>query len=573
MKPNRLSLLMLIGFIALGLNLFRMQIFKGGFYRSLSEKNRIRVIYLEGGRGEITDRTGVILAKNKLSFNCSAIAREAKPRIQESCRLLAGILGEDAEALEKRFLKRRPGMFQTVVLAEGISREQAVAIEEKLDLMPGFLIETRPQREYPLGEAAAHLTGYIGPVNDQERDLVEVFSYQSADWTGREGVEKSYESYLRGYSGGLQIEVDSRGRIVRALGVREPKEGKDLQLTVDAGLQKHVQELLQGQKGAVLVMDLSNGGLLSVNSSPAFDPNQFASKRGRRDVSHYLTSPTAPMVNRGVFGRYPPGSIFKIITAAAGLATKKVSGSTSFNCPGYSIFGGHRFGCWKEGGHGQQNMVEGFAHSCDVYFYNCGIRAGIDALHEKCVEFGQTRLTGIDLPAEKTGFVPSREWKKKKLHESWYDGDSANLAIGQGTLQMTPVGALVMVGAAATHGTIYKPHVIDKIGGVRVSGGRAKTLRIPEEHWQLIREGLSQVVNSESGTGRLARAEGVRIAGKTGTAQSGQSETHAWFVGYAPEDNPKVALVVFLENGGRGGVAAAGLASHVFRYLKDASYL
>ena len=573
MKANRLSLVMLVGFLAIFANLFWMQVVSWDYYRSLSEKNRIRVIYLEGPRGKILDRKNEILASNRLSFNCSVIPREAKRRIHESCQIVAEILGVDAEDLEKTYSRRKPGVFNTVLLAEGISSGQAIAIEERLDLLPGFLIETRPQREYPYDESAAHLTGFTGPMNEAEVDALESYGYRQADWLGREGLEKSYESYLRGQSGGLQIEVDSRGRLIKPLGVKEPKEGRDLQLTIDAKLQAHVQKLLKEYKGAVAVMELNEGGLLSINSSPSFDPNLFASVNGRKEVGKYLHDSSAPMVNRGIRGQFPPGSTFKIITALAALENHKITSHTSFTCPGYMMIGGKRFRCWSDAGHGAQSIFEAFAHSCDVFFYNTGLLVGADAIYEKSLEFGLSRPTGIDLPSEKKGFVPSKEWKKKVYHAGWYDGDTANFAIGQGYLQVTPIQALVVIAAAATSGQLYKPHVIDKIDGVKVAERSARSIEESSENWKYVKEGLDQVVNSNTGTGRLARVAGLHIAGKTGTAQSGKGEDHAWFVGFAPVENPKIALVVFLEHGGHGGVTAAKVANSVFGWLKEAAYL
>ncbi len=566
-----MAVLLIAAYALLGIHLAYMQIFRADYYRSLSEKNRVRVIYLEAPRGKIFDRGGRELATSRLSFNLSVVPREAKSRLSASCRVIGGILGQDPAALEKRFQKRKAGSFNSVILAEDISAAHAMAIEERLDLLPGFLIETRPQRVYPYGASAAHLTGYLGPMTGEEIEGLEEYGYRSADWLGRDGVEKSYESDLRGRSGGLQIEVNNRGRLVKALGVKEPIEGHDVTLTVDARLQEHVQELLDGQKGSVIVMELEHGGLLSINSAPSFDANLFSSAPGRREVGPYLKDPDAPMMNRGTRGHYPPGSIFKIVTALAALERRRLDTGTSIHCPGFSLIGGIRFRCWKDGGHGPQTLSEAFAHSCNVYFHNAGLRAGFDALRSKTLQFGFDERTGIDLPGEKKGFVPSRDWKRKTLKQGWYDGDTANLSIGQGYLQVSPVQSLVMAAAIAT-GEILYPHVIEKVRGVSVSERRAKPMNLDARALAAVRRGLHEVVNSDSGTGRLAKTPGLTIAGKTGTAQSGQDRTHAWFVGYAPETNPKVAMVVFLENGGRGGVNAATLASKVFGWLHEAGY-
>ncbi|HTL71329.1 MAG TPA: penicillin-binding protein 2, partial [Candidatus Eisenbacteria bacterium] len=563
-RPRHLAFVAVGCFALLLFNLFRMQVLRYDHYRQLSEKNRIRVIYLEGPRGRVVDRHGQPLAENRLSFNCSVIPREASGRIAQSCRIVGPVLGEEPAALERRFHKRKAGAFNTVILAEDITPSQAMALEERLDSLPGFIIETRPQRQYPLKEAAAHLVGYIGPLNTEEADTLELYDYSPADWVGRDGVERNYEGYLRGRSGGLQIEVNNRGQIVKALGVKEPEEGKGIQLTVDAGLQEFAQSALGGQKGAVAVMDLKDGGLLCVNSAPSFDPNLFASTTGRRGVSKFLTDERAPMVDRAIRSQCPPGSIYKIVTALAALKRKKINERSSVDCKGFVELGGNRFHCWKAEGHGPQSMEEAFAHSCNAYFYTVGVAAGLDALLDRATELGFGERTGVDLPGEKKGFLPSRDWKRRLFHQPWYDGETANLSIGQGYLQVTPMQALVMVSAAARNGEVLTPHVIDRVNGVKVGERSARTVPAEPSHWRAVRRGLEAVVNSDSGTGRLARLEGVRVAGKTGTAQSGTDKTHAWFVGYAPAEDPKVAMVVFLEHGGRGGVNAAGVAVKVF---------
>ncbi len=572
-KAGRLTLFVLLLFLLILLNLFFLQIVKGGYYYELSEKNRLRILYLEPPRGKILDRRGRTLATSRLSFNCTVIPREAKNTIRETIRVISPVLKEEESRLEKIFKKGKAGAFQSVILAQDIAPAQAMAIEEMLETMPGVLIETRPQREYPYGEAAAHLLGYVGPMTEEEKDQINNEEYRPTDWVGREGTEKFYENYLHGRPGGIQMEVNSRGRFLRALGVREPQEGRDIRLTVDAELQKYVQTLLKDKKASVIVMELAEGGILSMNSSPSYDSNLFASARGRKDVGRFLTGTRSPMMNRGIRGQYPPGSIFKIVTALAGLDSGKLKKHASYRCPGYLLIGGKRFICWQEGGHGEQQLTEALAHSCNVFFYLAGLSTGVDRIYSKAVEFGFSQKTGIDLPEEKKGLVPSREWKKKNKGQGWYDGDTANLAIGQGYLQVTPLQALVMAGAAATGGDRLVPHVIDKIDGVKVTERHGFKVPITRESRVAVKKGLDAVVNTETGTGRLARYPGLRVAGKTGTAQSGQAEDHAWFVGYAPAEDPRIAMVVFIENGGHGGVAAGSVAHSIWGYLKKERYL
>ena len=310
-----------------------------------------------------------------------------------------------------------------------------------------------------------------------------------------------------------------------------------------------------------------------MNSSPSFDPNLFASTPGRREVGRFLTDSKAPMFNRGIQGQYPPGSIFKIVTGLAALEPHRITEGTVFRCPGFYAMGKRIFRCWNEQGHGEQSLTEAYAHSCDVFFYMTGLAAGAEAIQRKAVEFGFSVATGIDLPQEKAGLVPTSAWKQKKLHAGWYDGDTLNLAIGQGYLQVTPIQALQMAAVVATNGQRLRPHLVDKIDGLPVAERHAFALELKPENLRAVKAGLDAVVNSDTGTGRLARTPGVRVAGKTGTAETGREGTHAWFVGYAPAEHPKVALVVFLEYGGHGGVEAATIARGILQQLKDKGYL
>lgn len=574
-RAERLALIALVLYALLLFNLFRMQVLKGSYYFELSEKNRIRTVYLEGTRGKVLDRKGRALATSRLSFNCSAIPWELKRGdVSRTSKILAGILGEDVETIESRFKKRKKaGTFNTFIIAEDIGPEKAVRIEELMDVLPGVIIETRPQRVYPYGEAAAHLTGYLGPMNQSEKDEFEVYGYRERDWLGREGIEKAYESTLHGTAGGLQIEVNSRGKLLRALGVKEPVDGKDIKLSVDAELQKFVQAQMADQKGAVVVIDLAEGGILSLNSAPSFDPNLFATVKGRKDVGKYLKDELSPMLDRAIHGGHPAGSIFKIITALAALEKGRLTPQTTYTCPGYAMIGGIRFGCWKESGHGPQDLNSAMAHSCNFYFYQAGLVAGADAMYALCLDFGFSKPTGIDLPNEKSGFVPSRAWKRSARGTVWFDGDTANLAIGQGYLQITPLQAALMAAAVALDGRMPKPHLVETIDGLKAYEPSYRTLKLRAADVRAVKQGLEAVVNTDTGTGRLSKAEGVRVAGKTGTAQSGKDRTHAWFVGYAPAEKPRVAMVVFLEHGGRGGVSAAKIASQVFGWLRKEAYV
>lgn len=573
-RAARLWAIFAVFFALILVNLFRMQILQGDDFKTLSEKNRIRVRLLEAPRGRILDRKGQPLADSRLSFNCSLFPQEARKHLDSNFAVLAPILDEEVETLRKRFLRGKPGQYGTVLLAEDIRIEQAMAIEERMDQLAGVLVETRPIREYPLGPAAGHLTGYTGPQTDAEKEMFADAGYGAGDWVGKTGLEAFYETYLHGKSGGLQMEVNSRGRLVRALGVREPQEGKDLTLALDADLQEEVYRLIDGRRAAVVVLDARDGGVLAMVSSPSYDPNRFASSAGRKTVDEYFQNEHSPMLNRVVQSAYPLGSVFKIVTAMAGFEQNKIDRSTRYHCPGHLMVGGKRFGCWKKEGHGSQDMLEGMAHSCDVYFYRTGLGAGVDAVRAMARVFGFDEKTGVDVPGERKGHVPSKDWKKRKLRAAWFEGDMANLAIGQGYLQVTPIQAAVSLAASGT-GHLVRPHVVQKIDGVPVVSSRPGwRLDVSTEDLDWVRKGLVQVVHSDTGTGKLSRIPGVTIAAKTGTAETGPGRpNHAWYAGYAPADDPQVALCVFLEYGGHGGVEAASVARGIWTWLKNGGYL
>ena len=572
-KTGRLSAAAFCLFMVLALSLFRMQILQGSYYRALSKKNHIRLVYLEAARGKILDRNGKPIVTNRLSFNCTAFLRESHGSVSQSIRRLAGLLDERPEDLKARFEKKRAGVYNTVLLAEDIEPEKAMAVEEELHRLPGIMVETRPVREYPLGEAAAHLSGFIGPLTGSEAQELEGFGYRPSDWIGRDGIEKNYENYLKGRSGGLQLEVNSRGQFLRVLGVKEPEEGRPLYLSVDADLQQAVQKLLDGRPGAVMVMELGAGEILAMNSSPSYNPNLFASTKGRKKVDPYLSGDFSPMLNRSIQGQYPLGSVFKVITGLAALESRKITPASTQVCPGFYTLGNRVFRCWKEKGHGAQNLTEAYAHSCDIYFYLAGLAAGPDAIGRKAMEFGFAAVTGVDLPGEKKGLVPSKAWKQKKLQSGWFDGDTLNFSIGQGYLQVTPIQALNMMAAIATDGRLLRPHLVKQIDKQTVAVPHARHVELSPAHLQAIQEGLHAVVNSDTGTGRLAKIPGVTVAGKTGTAEAGKEDTHAWYAGYAPAENPKVAFVIFLEHGGHGGVEAAAVARGTLEKLKEKHYL
>lgn len=571
MKIRWLSILVSGVFALLVLSLFKMQVIDYRYYRDKAEKNRIRPVILEAPRGIVYDRFGRELIGNRLSFDCYLLPQ--REGADETLERLAGSLQQPSERIRTRYQKGMKGWFTPVLVAPDIDHAAAVRIEEDSDRLPGVFIKTRPVRRYPLGSAAAHSLGFIGAINPQEYGRWRDMDFKRTDLVGRDGLERYYDAYLRGRHGASQFEVDSRGRLLRILGIQDREQGLPLVTTMDAALQKEAGELLDPFKGAVVVMELDRGGILAMASAPGFDPNWFVmGEKPNDEITRAIRDSGRRFFNRAVSGEYPPGSTFKVISGLAGLGTGKISEQTSFFCPGSLTLSGHTFNCWNHSGHGSQNLVAALEHSCNVYFFNLGLRAGAQAIERKAKEFGIGEKTGIDLPQEKPGILSGPEWKRRTMHQPWYAGETLNLVIGQGYLLTTPLQMVRAVGALATGGTLFRPFVVAKIGRMDVSPKADAQLHLNEGDLSVIRKGMEQVVQSDQGTGQRARVEGLVILGKTGTAQTPRGEDHAWFVGYAPKNHPRAAIVVMLEHGGKGGANAATIAGKMFNRMKELGY-
>ncbi|MDP2912237.1 MAG: penicillin-binding transpeptidase domain-containing protein, partial [Candidatus Omnitrophota bacterium] len=362
-------------------------------------------------------------------------------------------------------------------------------------------------------------------------------------------------------NGGMQIRVDNRGRQVKVMSYRKPKSGRDVHLTLDAGLQKEVYRLFDNRPGAAIFMDPRNGEVLSLVSSPAYDPTGSISDAIRQEKS--------PLLNRAIMGVYPPGSIFKIITSMAALESKSIRPDTGFVCAGKFNIGKDEFDCWNKDGHGYVDLTKAIAWSCNIFFYHTGLLTGADKICEYANLFGLGRKTGIELFGESSGFVPSKEWKRQEKKETWYPGDTANLSIGQGDLTVTPLQMTAMVACVANGGMLVKPHILKRAENTNVGAPLAGSLHlnISKEDLDAVRRGMARVVEDPDGTGSNAASKIVSISAKTGTAQVGQGiMPHGWFAGFAPSENPRICFAVFLENGGSGGDAPAEIAKLALEY-------
>jgi penicillin-binding protein 2 len=571
MSNSRISIInaaVSISFLLLIAALFYFQIISHGYYRSLSLKNTVRTIPLEASRGVIYDRKGVVLAKDDISFNLVLMPQEIAD-FKATFDALSAITGIGYKELDSNYKRNYRLPFVPTNIITGIPADRAFRIEEKLVDTPGAFIWAVPKRLYPNKEAGSHVVGYIGKIAYSELKSLKDYGYNMRDLVGKNGIEQYYDAYLKGEDGGIQIEVDSRSREVSRIGFKEPKKGKDIALTIDAGLQRFLNMLFEGKKGACIIMRSKTGQVLGLISSPEFDPNIFVTGNDTQRIS-VLRDSNKPLLNRAITGKYPPGSTFKIVVAYAGIATGTIREGTNFFCNGVFNLGNAVFRCWKESGHGDQNVVEAITHSCNVFFYNLGKALGVEYIYRYALSFGLGSVTGIDLPHESKGTVPNAMWKRFNLKTPWYEGDTINFSIGQGYLEVTPIQMLKVAAIVANNGFCPQPYIVETIEGVKIPHRHEYISRLKPEYFRLIKQGLFDSVNEPTGTGQRAKVKGLDISGKTGTAQAHPAKvSHAWFNGYFPSTDPSVCIVVFLEHGGKGGEDAAAIARLAAIYIKE----
>jgi len=569
-------------FLFLISRLWYLQVLRGSDFQSQSENNRIRLRETAPPRGIIFDHTVNRLVDNRPAFDITIIPEDAKD-LDTTMERLGRILDLDAEtkdASRKAILRGLP--FKPVPLKEDVSWEELSAVEAIRYQLPGVCVETDPKRRYLHGPLFAHFIGYLGEISDRELRSETYARYRAGNRIGQTGLEERWEFALRGHSGGRQVEVDATGRERQLMHEVDPIPGKNLYLSVRLHLQQLCREAMAGRSGAVVAMDPRDGRILAMYSSPSYDPNLFSRGISQDQWTALLRDPAHPLEHKCTQGQYPPGSTFKVITAAAALEAGVITPETVFNCPGKFRFGRRTFRCWKKEGHGTVDLHRAIAESCDVYFYEAGLRAGIEAISEMARRFGLGGKTGIHLGGEMPGLVPSKAWKRRTYHEPWYEGETVSVAIGQGPLNVTPLQMVSLYAAIANGGTLFRPIAVSR---VETASGKVVALARPDvrcevplspEIYETLRRGLTGVVNDEHGTGRKALLPDVVVAGKTGTSQvvsmpKDQTEEdeenvpyarrpHAWFAAYAPAEAPEIAVAVLIEHGGHGGSAAAPVA-------------
>ena len=532
-----------------------MQLVRGEYYHERSLNNRIRVVSIEAPRGRILDRGGAVLADNRLSFNIAVIPQDIENK-DALFGFLSAALNKDRWSLETLYARHYVTPFEPVIIARDIDRGVLINIEENRFRYPGLGIEESFERFYPFHEDGAHALGYVGKIDAAQAEALWEYGRTPLSIVGKSGVERFYDDLLEGSVGGRQIEVNSRGQEVSLLGFKEPSRGKDIGLSIDQRVQSTASELLAGRPGSVVVMDMSNGDVLSIVSSPAFDPNVFIDSGQNDKIREYMRGRSSPLLNRAISGQYPPGSVFKALVALSALELNKITPRTAFDCPGHYMIGGSRFGCPHE--HGREDLFGAIAHSCNVYFFHIGQMVTAPVIDAYARAFGLNRLTGIDLPFESQGnlLLPSR--KKNR----WYAGDTLNLSIGQGDTLATPLQLTVLMAAIANDGIVLKPRLLKTIDGKVLPApdlAKRPIVRLRDSTWRAVQQGLRMTVEDEQGTGHLlSTLNGMHVWGKTGTAQAGRlQENHAWFAGYVRSPKNNLAFCVFLEHGGSSANAVA----------------
>ncbi|HBN26645.1 MAG TPA: penicillin-binding protein 2 [Desulfobacteraceae bacterium] len=572
-------------FALLIVRLFYLQVIDGEELRRLSENNCIRLQHIDSPRGLIFDRNGKLLVDNRPSFDLSIVLNDSED-IDLTLKNLAKYLPVSVSELKKKIEKKKVSRFKPVILKRNIGRDALAVIElHKFDL-PGVLVNVRPLRNYVFKESAAHLIGYLSEINADELRSGTYEDCRGGDYIGRFGSEKFCERFLRGKRGGRQVEVNAAGRLIKVLKTVDAQPGFNVYLTIDSPLQQKAEELLAGKAGAVGVMETSTGHVLALASSPSFNPNLFASGMSSKQWKTLVSNPFRPMENKVVQGQYPPASVYKIITAMAGLEEGIIDKNTLFECSGRYKHGNRTYRCWKHWGHGQMDVVAALSQSCDVFFYNVGKALGVDKLAWYASACGLGKKTGIMLDKEGCGLIPTAAWKKRRIGMSWQSGETISVAIGQSYNLVTPLQVLVLTGAIANGGIIYEPSMVKRIddsGGKIVYKRETKVVgRLPcsEKILKIIKKGLWEVVNTRNGTAWGARLDEIEFSGKTGTAQvvsrttkdmkggvheSPFTKPHAWFAAYAPSVNSEIAVVVLVEHGEHGSSAAAPIARELIK--------
>jgi penicillin-binding protein 2 len=594
----RLRLVISIVFVLvlLGILLTRfiyLQVVRHGYYQTLSEGNRISVVPIVPNRGLILDRNGIVLAHNYSGYTLEITPNRVADleATINGLSTLVDISPRDRKRFNKLLAERRN--FETLMIRNRLSDEEVARFAVQQYRFPGVEIKARLFRDYPLADKTSHLIGYIGRINQTDVDQLEeneqAANYRGSDYIGKTGLEQSYETELHGITGVEQVEVDSGGRAVRMVSRTPPVSGNTLVLSIDAKLQEIAEQSFGNYRGALVAIDPNNGEVLAFVSKPGYDPGLFIDGIDTETWGELNNSPDTPLNNRALRGQYPPGSTIKPFMALAGLHYGARSPGHAISDPGYYMLPGsrHQYRDWKAGGHGSVDMFKSIQVSCDTYYYGLATELGIDNIFAYLSQFGFGKKTGIDLEGETSGLLPSQGWKMRRYKQKWYAGDTVSVGIGQGYNLVTPMQLAYATATLANNGIAYAPHLVREVRSARSSENRltgirkAFALQIDPAHLDLVKRALVAVTQPGGTAVQASAGAPYRIAGKTGTAQvigmkqgekydagkiDERHRDHAWFIAYAPAEQPKIALAVLAENGGHGGGTAAPIARKVLDY-------
>lgn len=590
---QRRAMVMLVVVVAsLGIlvaRMYQLQVVEHDIYTTLSDKNRVQVQSVAPPRGLIYDRNGKLLAENRPVFSVTLVP-ERVGNMEEVLTKLEGLLevsDEDMERFQRRLEERRRP-FQALPLRYDLNEQEIARLAVHRHELPGVEVAAELVRYYPYSELTAHALGYVGRINREELQRIDPVNYAGTNYIGKSGVERFYESLLHGQVGYQHVETNARGRTLRVLERQNPVPGEDIELHMDLRMQRLAHELLDGRRGAIVAIEPSTGGLLALASVPGFDANLFVTGIGVEAYGDLRDSRDKPLFNRALRGQYPPGSTLKPMLAVAGLDSGATTRDKTIWDPGYFQIqnSGRRWRDWKRGGHGWVDLNAAVAQSCDIYFYEMAIDMGVDTIHHYLSQFGFGEDATLDVSGALSGLLPSRDWKRAVHNEPWYPGDTVNLGIGQGFMLSTPLQLATATSVLANRGSWAEPRLLKEVYGDRSVEDvlpRATHQSIALENpdtWEFVVEAMADVMHGAKGTARGAgRGASYRMAGKTGTAQvyslaedeeydkdeiRERLRDHALFLGFAPVDNPRIAVAVIVENGGSGSGTAAPVARAMF---------
>ena len=577
-----LFLLKLSLFSAVGWRLYNIQILDSSKYKTMSKKNQIDLEIIFPVRGKIFDRNKVLIAKNEKVYDVYLIPENTKS-INNTLNALSQFIDIDFAKRRKVIeLSTQVKKFEKIKIFENISWSVLEKIETNKYNLEGIFIAEDYLRVYPYKDQLSHLLGYISKPNQQELTLPFISKMPNLD-IGKEGLEKSFNPLLVGKAGQREIEVNSNGRIIREISKVDSIRGEEVYLSIDLRIQQYAINLLKSHRaGSINVINIKNGEILCMASTPTYDPNKIIQKPNKEYWESILANSLSPLTNRSIQGLYSPGSTFKMIVAIAALKHGIINIDTTHSCTGKIGFGNRLYHCWKTNGHGKMNVTDAIKQSCDVFFYEISKKLGIDKIAEVAKDFGLGQSYDISMPNQKTGIVPNKKWKKEKIGESWYAGETLISAIGQGFVLTNPFQLAVMTSIIASNGKIVEPTII------KDNPVSFKTNEKYSNEIKIIKKAMFQVVNENKGTAFKSRLEDIKFAGKTGTSQvrrislseresddfrekeqEWKNRDHALFVGYTPYDNPKYSISVIIEHGGSGASTAAPIAKQVFNYINE----